>query len=337
MMNSASNIPLGTMIKGKWHHQHYRIVKELGKGANGVVYLAESPKGQVALKVSDDSMLIASEVNVLKSFSKAPVKTMGPSFYDMDDALYPGMSEKRSFYVMEYVRGPLLLEFVKQKGDEWIVVLMIQLLSNLAHLHKEGWIFGDLKPDNLIVSGPPATIRCIDVGGTTKAGRAIKEYTEFFDRGYWGFGTRKAEPSYDLFALSMVMVNCAYKKEFKKGAEPEKQLYRAIEGHPLLKRYERVLKAALQGKYQSAADMKSAMLKEGQLLDSRKSRQKKPSQQNRQKSAVPQHQQAAPSRSRAAAAKRTSVRKKSGGLFETILILCSVLALYCAYVVLFLL
>ncbi|WGI63396.1 hypothetical protein QEN29_24350 [Escherichia coli] len=180
-------------------------------------------------------------------------------------------------------------------------------------------------------------IRCIDVGGTTKAGRAIKEYTEFFDRGYWGFGTRKAEPSYDLFALSMVMVNCAYKKEFKKGAEPEKQLYRAIEGHPLLKRYERVLKAALQGKYQSAADMKSAMLKEGQLLASRKSRQKKPSQQNRQKSAVPQHQQTVPSRSRVAAAKRTSVRKKSGGLFETILILCSVLALYCAYVVLFLL
>ncbi|MFP3513699.1 protein kinase family protein, partial [Peribacillus sp. SIMBA_075] len=56
-MNSASNIPLGTVIKGKWHHHHYRIVKELGKGANGVVYLAESPNGQVALKVSDDSML----------------------------------------------------------------------------------------------------------------------------------------------------------------------------------------------------------------------------------------------------------------------------------------
>ncbi len=336
MMNSASNIPLGTMIKGKWHHHHYRIVKELGKGANGVVYLAESPNGQVALKVSDDSMLIASEVNVLKSFSKAPVKTMGPSFYDMDDAIYAGMLQKRSFYVMEYVRGPLLLEFVKQKGDEWIVVLMIQLLSNLAHLHKEGWIFGDLKPDNLIVSGPPATIRCIDVGGTTKAGRAIKEYTEFFDRGYWGFGTRKAEPSYDLFALSMVMVNCAYKKEFKKGAEPEKQLYRAIEGHPLLKRYERVLKAAFQGKYRSAADMKSAILKEGQLLISRKTRQKKQAHKNRQKPAVSQNQQVV-SRSQVAGAKRKSVRKKSGGLFESILIVCSVLALYCAYVVLFLL
>ncbi|BBP86511.1 hypothetical protein BsIDN1_01290 [Bacillus safensis] len=98
------------------------------KGANGVVYLAESPHGQAALKVSDDSMLIASEVNVLKSFSKAPCENHGALFfYDMDDAIYPGMPQKRSFYVMEYVRGPLLLEFVKQKGDEWIVVLMIQL------------------------------------------------------------------------------------------------------------------------------------------------------------------------------------------------------------------
>ncbi|MFJ5966144.1 protein kinase family protein [Bacillus sp. NPDC093026] len=335
-MNSASNIPLGTVIKGKWHNHHYRIAKELGKGANGVVYLADAPNGQVAIKVSDDSMLIASEVNVLKSFSKAPVKTMGPSFYDMDDAIYPGMSQKCSFYVMEYVRGPLLLDFVKQKGDEWIVVLMVQLLSNLAHLHKEGWIFGDLKPDNLIVSGPPATIRCVDVGGTTKAGRAIKEYTEFFDRGYWGFGTRKAEPTYDLFALCMVMVNCAYKKEFKKGPEPKKQLYRAIEGHPLLKRYEGVLKTALQGKYQTATDMKSAMLREDQILATRKNHQKKPTPKRRHSPAVTQKHNAT-SRSRVVAAKRSTVHKKSGGLFETILIVCSVLALYCAYVVLFLL
>ncbi len=111
-MNSVSNIPLGTVIHGKWHHNHYRIVKELGKGANGIVYLAESPNGQVALKVSDDSMLIACEVNVLKSFSKAPVKTIGPSFYDMADAIYPGMLQKRSFYVMEYIRGPLLLDII---------------------------------------------------------------------------------------------------------------------------------------------------------------------------------------------------------------------------------
>ncbi|MDI5982978.1 hypothetical protein QDK53_42825, partial [Amycolatopsis magusensis] len=89
-------------------------------------------------------------------------------------------------------------------------------------------------------------------------------------------------------------------------------------------------------KYQSAAAMKSAMLKEGQLIASRKASQKKQQQKNGQKPAVQQNQQVT-SRSRVAAAKRTPVRKKSGGLFETVLIVCSVLALYCAYVVLFLL
>ncbi|MGE6632308.1 serine/threonine protein kinase [Bacillus sp. NPDC077027] len=335
-MNTASRIASGTIITGKWHNKNYRVAKELGKGANGIVYLAESQNGYVAIKVSDDSMLIASEVNVLKSFSKAPVKTMGPSFYDMDDVVLPGTSQKLSFYVMEYVQGPLLLDFMKQKGDEWIVVLIIQLLSNLSHLHKEGWIFGDLKPDNLIVSGPPATVRCIDVGGTTKAGRAIKEYTEFFDRGYWGFGTRKAEPSYDLFAVGMVMINCAYKKEFKKGTTSQEQLYRVIEEHPLLRRYQAVLKAALHGKYKTAAEMKSAMLKVGQQLATRRNQQKVQSRKSRSQP-VQTKQRHKASLAHTASSRRSSVRKKSGGILETLLIVCSVLALYCAYVVLFLL
>lgn len=127
-----------------------------------------------------------------------------------------GTGKKLSFYVMEYIEGPLLLRYVNEKGEEWTPVLISQLLSSLSAIHREGWVFGDLKPENLIVTGPPPQIRCIDVGGTTKEGRAIKEYTEFFDRGYWEFGTRKAEPSYDLFSVAMIMVNCAVKKNSRR-------------------------------------------------------------------------------------------------------------------------
>nr|WGE03289.1 hypothetical protein P5651_03265 [Bacillus subtilis] len=49
--------------------------------ANGIVYLAEASDGHVALKVSDDSLSITSEVNVLKSFSKAQSVTMGAFFF----------------------------------------------------------------------------------------------------------------------------------------------------------------------------------------------------------------------------------------------------------------
>ena len=99
------------------------------------------------------------------------------SIYDV------GQEEDVHYIVMEYIEGPLLLRYVNEKGEEWTPVLISQLLSSLSAIHREGWVFGDLKPENLIVTGPPPQIRCIDVGGTTKEGRAIKEYTEFFDRG----------------------------------------------------------------------------------------------------------------------------------------------------------
>ena len=47
-------------------------------------------------------------------------------------------------------------------------------------------------------------------------GRAIKEFTEFYDRGYWGLGSRKADPAYDLFAVAMIMINAVYPKRFNK-------------------------------------------------------------------------------------------------------------------------
>ena len=80
---------------------------------------------------------------------------------------------------MEYIEGKNLLSFIREKGTAWVPILILQLLSDLDNLHQQGWVFGDLKPENLIVTNTPVKIRCIDVGGTTKVGRAIKEYTEF--------------------------------------------------------------------------------------------------------------------------------------------------------------
>lgn len=69
-MNQTCNLLPGTVVEGKWHHNKYRIVKPLGQGATGIVYLAEGRSGLAALKVSGNSMSITSEVNVLKHFSK---------------------------------------------------------------------------------------------------------------------------------------------------------------------------------------------------------------------------------------------------------------------------
>lgn len=258
-MKKLCNIPSGTTITGKWHKQSYHVLRKLGEGANGIVYLADFEGRLVALKISDNYASIASEMNVLKSFSKVQGSSLGPHLVHGDDWVRNATS--MPFYVMEYIKGEELIQFTKNKGKEWIEVIVLQILTSLHKLHQEGWIFGDLKPENLLVTVPDYKIRCVDVGGTTMIGRSVKEFTEFFDRGYWGLGSRKAEPSYDLFAVAMIIINVYYPQRFTKKADQPNQLIHLISNTKELNRYKTVLTSAITGKYTDSLQMRSDWLK----------------------------------------------------------------------------
>lgn len=251
-------IESGTQITGKWYRNRYHIIKLLGSGGQGTVYLAHSSRGRVAVKFGKDRSSLTSEVNVLKRLAKVQGEPLGPSLYDVDD--YVTRYDLHDFYVMEYINGTSLTETFKIKGFEWVGIFILQLLKDLERLHVEGWIFGDLKPDNLIVTGPPWQIRWLDVGGMTLLGRSVKEYTEFFDRGYWGLGSRKAEASYDLFAVAMIIIYAVEGKRFEKSQQPEKQLLDVIRNQPKLAAYQSVLIRAITGKYLTAQAMRTELL-----------------------------------------------------------------------------
>ncbi|MDQ0273084.1 serine/threonine-protein kinase [Cytobacillus purgationiresistens] len=316
-MKSQFNVNRGTVIDGKWHQNRYLIEKELGYGANGVVYLAKFRNQHVALKMSDNGISVTSEVNVLKSFSKVQGSPLGPSLLDVDD--WKTQGKVISFYVMEYIQGPDLLSFIKQKGDSWTAVLILQLLSDLDKLHKAGWVFGDLKPENLIVTGPPPKIRCIDVGGTTIQGRAIKEFTEFYDRGYWGLGSRKADPTYDLFAVAMILINCAYPSRFNKDAGGLEQLKERVKQSKQLQPYESVILHALQGKYHSALEMRQSLIENMQGSTGQ--------QQTRMQKHTKPAQQA-----HATAPLKQQKKKKKGGVAETLMLILLISCLYFFYI-----
>jgi|SRR5690625_1607989 len=249
----------GITITGKWHKKHYLIKKKLGEGAIGSVYLCEINGQEKALKISDNRTSMTVEVNVLKSLGKVQGNRLGPSLLDVDDWISP-FGKNYTFYVMEYLQGEPLASFIQRNGSEWLGVFMLQLLDDLERLHSSGWVFGDLKTENLLVLHAPPRVRWIDVGGTTQIGRAIKEYTEFYDRGYWKMGSRKAEPSYDLFAFVMIFLNIYFPKRFEKGLEPEKTLYKKLHDVKPLRPYSIPLKKALQGKYPSSTEMKKELM-----------------------------------------------------------------------------
>ena len=301
---------IGTFITGKWHQKRYELRRELGFGANGIVYQAHSAQGIVAVKFSDNNATIASEVNVLKSFAKAQGESLGPSLIDVDDYVVNG--KVYPFYVMEFIQGDSLLTFLGKRGNEWLNVLSLQLLTQLDQLHQLGWIFGDLKPENLIIQWPEHKIRFIDVGGTTQKGRAIKEYTEYFDRGYWGLGGRKAEPSYDLFSLAIVIMTAAYGKRVPKREGGLKELHERIKGNRELAAIETILMKAIAGKYVSADEMKRDLAN----TIHRKSVHKQP---------------AADHKSRVQMKKVKRTQKKGWRIAETLFLILLVTLLYAIY------
>jgi serine/threonine protein kinase len=338
-LKNLCKLDVGTRIKGKWHQNLYTIVKELGFGANGIVYLAEHNGQYVALKLSDNGMSITSEVNVLKSFAKVQGSTLGPSLLDVDDWIRSKGTV--SFYVMEYIQGQDFLKFIEQKGKSWIPVMILQLLSDLDRLHTNGWVFGDLKPENLIVTGPAPKIRCIDVGGTTIQGRAIKEFTEFYDRGFWGLGSRKADPKYDLFAVAMIIINTAYPKQFPKTTGGIQQLKKMIMEKPELLLYKDLLLFSLQGHFSTAQEMRRYLLDligDGATNSNRSNRGSQPisggttyayANQVRSRTAKMKSQPPKQTVNRQIRKKQ----KKSYALIETVLIVFVVTLLYAFYII----
>ncbi|MFX3619033.1 MAG: serine/threonine protein kinase [Sporolactobacillus sp.] len=249
----------GTWIIGKWHKRRYQLIKKIGSGAQGTVYLALAGGQKAAIKLAKDRASLISEVNVLKQFEKLQGDPLGPSLYDNDDWITGGRTI--GFCVMEYLRGIPASEALQRKSFDWTIVFLVQLLKQLQKLHDSGYIFADLKPENLMIIDPGHRIRCVDFGGATRIGRSVREYTEFYDRGYWGFGSRKAEPGYDLFACAMIMIFAASGQRFNKSANPHDQLVNKARTLPLLEPYKRVVLAALTGKYQTADQMQREVIR----------------------------------------------------------------------------
>ncbi|WP_158023547.1 protein kinase domain-containing protein [Domibacillus antri] len=256
MKNRYEAVP-GEVLHGKWTGHKWRVDREIGRGANGVVYLVTGAIGQAALKFAGSSE-VASETNTLKSLERVRGASPGPFFIEADDVEKDGVIYP--FYIMEYIDGMMLHTFMRSKKEEWSFIILIRLLDFLAPLHQSGKIMGDLKPENFIVSGSAHTIRAVDMGGITKQGRSVKEYTSLYDRAAWHSGSREAEPAYDLFAASVLTIALVHKKEVQAAAGQLDRLISIIESSPVLRMAAPILKNALHGQYDSAMMMKKELL-----------------------------------------------------------------------------
>jgi len=247
----------GTVLTGKWKQGRYRIERLLGEGANGKVYLVEHNRALYALKVGQDAVDLQSEINVLKNM--ALQKKSEPFLVAVDDFAHAG-GKDYPFYVMRYVRGMPLHEYLHREGGDWFALIGFHLLKKLAALHEAGWVFGDLKQENVLV-GEYGRVELVDYGGVTARGKSVRQFTEVYDRGYWNAGSRTAEGAYDLFSFAVLCIHQFEAKQLVHLTQtllPQnrqvEELLKLAEGNSALKPFAGWLAKALRGGFANARE-----------------------------------------------------------------------------------
>lgn len=259
----------GFAIFGKWNGRTYRIGRLLGEGTNGKVFLVHAPGNRAyALKFGFDALDLQMEVNVLRELDK---RRRQPFLHDADDVELNG--NVYPFYVMTYIRGHMPRQYMERNGADWFYLIGLNLLYKLGALHRQGYAFGDLKSENVLVSGY-GEVELVDYGGVTGKGRSVKQFTELYDRGFWNAGERVADESYDLFGFAVLCLQLGgMEKRLKELAEslPQNRAARdlviLVDECALCRPVADVLKRAIDGRWSSsaaaAAEWKQAMERHG--------------------------------------------------------------------------
>jgi serine/threonine protein kinase/tetratricopeptide (TPR) repeat protein len=172
----APNEVLGTVLAGK-----YKIIREIGKGGMGVVYLAEQvqPKRLVAVKLIKPGM---DSHEVLARFDAERQALAVMDHPNIAKVLDAGVAASgRPYFVMEYVKGKPITEFCdasKLTPNERLALLQ-KVCHAIQHAHQKAIIHRDVKPSNILVElvdGRPEP-KVIDFGLAKALGGKLTDKT----------------------------------------------------------------------------------------------------------------------------------------------------------------
>jgi serine/threonine protein kinase len=162
----------------------YKLLKNIGEGGCGTVYLAEQEepmRRQVALKVIKMGMDTRSVIARFEAERQALAMMDHPNIARVLDA--GATAAGRPFFVMELVRGTRITQFCDENSlpTDRRLELFIQICRAIQHAHQKGVIHRDIKPSNILVSlhdGAPVP-KVIDFGIAKATGGRLTENTLF--------------------------------------------------------------------------------------------------------------------------------------------------------------
>jgi WD40 repeat protein/serine/threonine protein kinase len=147
----------------------YRIVRPLGEGGMGLVYLAEQTvpiRREVALKIIKPGINSSQVLARFESERQALAMLHHPGIAAIFDA--GATPEGRPFFAMEYVPGVSITTYCDDRRLRVAerLELFLQVCAAVQHAHQKGIIHRDLKPSNILVTrrDDVSVVKVIDFG-----------------------------------------------------------------------------------------------------------------------------------------------------------------------------
>ena len=134
----------------------YRVVKEIGRGGMGVVYLGERADGQyrkqVAIKLITAAHPDAQTGRRFERERQILAQLEHPGIARLLDG--GATAGGQPYFIMEYVDGLPLLEFCRRGplGVSERLLLFLQIADAVAYAHRRLIVHRDLKPGNILVT-----------------------------------------------------------------------------------------------------------------------------------------------------------------------------------------
>lgn len=159
----------GGDLTGQVLDGRFEIIRQLGAGAMGQIYLARQLGLDAwrAIKVIKAGLQYDVDMEArFRREARALSRLNHSNIVLVID--YGRISNEAQYLVLEYVDGPDLRSEIKKRGPLSVaraVTVLAQLVAGLEYAHQEGIVHRDLKPENIILQeGDVGRVKIIDFG-----------------------------------------------------------------------------------------------------------------------------------------------------------------------------
>lgn len=148
-------------------NDQYIIIKKIGEGGMGSVYLAEDILLQRHVAIKSVNKPLTTSTNESKGRFQQEALALARLNHPNITHVYTFVQHQQAFWmVMEYVEGETLEDWIIRHGaisTPLAFSIVIQVLNGLEHAHQKGIIHRDLKPANIMISSE-GEVKIMDFG-----------------------------------------------------------------------------------------------------------------------------------------------------------------------------